>query len=57
MKTLMGVEAAAGKTPSLTGEFVGETHRFLEHTQTYPLRKQHQRVLLPNLNVGSRGSD
>ena len=35
----MGVEAAAGETPSLTGEFVGETHRVLEHTQTHPPRK------------------
>ena len=25
-----GVEVAAGETPSLTGEFVGETHRVLE---------------------------
>ena len=39
----MGVEATAGETPSLTGEFVGETHRGLEHTQTHPLRKQHQK--------------
>ena len=29
-KKPMGV-AAAGETPSLTGEFVGETHRVLEH--------------------------
>ena len=35
----MGVEAPAGETPSLTGEFVGETHRVLEHTQTHPPRK------------------
>ena len=39
----MGVEVAAGETPSLTGEFVGETHRVLECTQTHPLRNQHQK--------------
>ena len=39
----MGVEAAEGETPSLTGELVGETHMVLEHTQTHPLGKQHQR--------------
>ena len=37
----MGV-AAAGQTPSLTGEFVGETHRVLEGTQTHP-ENQHQK--------------
>ena len=26
-----------GETPSLTGEFIGETHRVLECTQTYTL--------------------
>ena len=36
----VGVEAA-GEIPSLTGEFVGETHRVLEHTQTHPPRNQH----------------
>ena len=30
----MGV-AVAGETPSLTGEFVGETHRVLDHTQAH----------------------
>ena len=35
--------AAAGETPSLTGEFLGETHRGLECTQTHPLGKQHQK--------------
>ena len=30
-KNLWGV-AVVGETPSLTGEFVGETHRVLEHT-------------------------
>ena len=43
MKTPVEVEAAAGETPSLTGEFVGETHRVLEHTQAHPLGKQHQK--------------
>ena len=38
----MGV-AAAGETPSLTGEFVRETHRVLECTQTHPPRNQHQK--------------
>ena len=38
----MGVEAAAGETPSLTGEFTGETHRVLEPTQTHAPRNQHQ---------------
>ena len=38
----MGVEAA-GEIPSLTGEFVGQTHRVLEHTQTHPSGKQHQK--------------
>ena len=38
----MGAEAAK-ETPSLTGEFVGETHRVLEHTQTHPPGNQHQK--------------
>ena len=38
----MGVEAA-GEIPSLTGEFVGETHRILEHTQNQPPKNQHQK--------------
>ena len=32
-----------GETPSLTGEFIGETHRVLEHTQTHPPGNQHQK--------------
>ena len=32
-----------GETPNLTGEFVGETHGVLEHTQTHPPRNQHQK--------------
>ena len=43
LKTPVGVEAAAAETPSLTGEFVGETQRGLEHTQTQQLGKQHQK--------------
>ena len=43
MKTPVGVEAAAEETPSLTGEFIGETHRGLERAQTHPLGKQHQK--------------
>ena len=39
----MGVEVAVGETPSLTGEFTGETHRGLECTQTHSLGKQHQK--------------
>ena len=31
------------ETPSLTGEFIGETHRVLEATQTHPPRNQHQK--------------
>ena len=38
----MGVEAA-GETPSLTGEFVGEIHRVFECTQAHRPRNQHQR--------------
>ena len=32
-----------GEAPSLTGEFVGDTHRVLEHTQTHSPRNQHQK--------------
>ena len=39
----MGVEAAVGETPSLTGKFIGETHRVLERTQTHALENQHQK--------------
>ena len=42
MKKPVGIEVA-GETPSLTGEFVGETHRVLESTQTHPPRKQYQK--------------
>ena len=33
----MGVEEAAGETPSFTGEGVGETHMGLERAQPHPL--------------------
>ena len=36
-----GVEAV-GEIPSLTAEFVAETHRVLERTQTHPPGNQHQ---------------
>ena len=39
----MGVGAAAGETPSLTGEVVGQTHRGLECAQAHLLGNQHQR--------------
>ena len=39
----MRVEAAAGETPSLTGEVVGETHRGLELARAHPPRNQYQR--------------
>ena len=32
-----------GETPSLTEEFVGETHRALERIQTHPLGNEHQK--------------
>ena len=35
--------AAVGETPSLTREFIGETHRVLEHTQPHPPRNQHEK--------------
>ena len=36
----MGVGAAAGETPSLTGEIIGETHRGLERAQAHPPTKE-----------------
>ena len=56
LKTPVGVEAAAGETPSLTGEVVGETHRDLEHAQAHPSTWE-SAPEEPNLIVGSRGSD
>ena len=38
----MGVEVV-GETLSLTGEFIGETHRVLEYTQAHPPGNQHQK--------------
>ena len=32
----------AGETPSLTGEFIGETHRVLECTPNHPPRNQQE---------------
>ena len=43
MKTPVGVEAAVGETPSLTGEFIGETKLVIEYTQPHPPRNQHQK--------------
>ena len=43
MKMPVGVGVAAGETPSLMGEVVGETHMGLEHAQAHPLINQHQR--------------
>ena len=31
-----------GEAPSLTGEFIGETHRILEYTPAHTPRNQHQ---------------
>ena len=44
-----------GETPSLIGEFVGETHRVLECTQTHPPGNQHLKEHNPP--VGREGSD
>ena len=38
----MGI-AGVGETASLTGEFIGETHRVLERMQTHPPGNQHQK--------------
>ena len=38
--------AVVAETPSLTGEFIGETHRVLEYTQTHLRGNQHQKGLL-----------
>ena len=39
----LGVEAAVGETPRLTGEVIGETKRVLERTQAHPPENQHQK--------------
>ena len=49
----MGVGAAVGETPSLTGEVVGETHRGLERAQAHPPTWE-PAPEGPNLIVGSR---
>ena len=33
----------SGETPSLTGQFIGETDRVLECTQTHPPGNQHEK--------------
>ena len=43
LKTPVGVEAAAGETPGLTGEFIGETHSGLECAQAHLPANHHQR--------------
>ena len=58
MKTPVGVEVAAGETPSLTGEVVGETHRGLERAQALEiLPTQESAPDGPSLIMGSRGSE
>ena len=51
----MGVEVATGEIPSLTGEFIGETHRGLEHAQAH-LPTQESAPEGPSLTVGGGGS-
>ena len=43
LKTPVGIEVVAGETPSLTGQFLGETHRVLDCTQAHPPWNQHQK--------------
>ena len=54
IKKSVGI-VAAEETPSLTGEFVGETHRLRKCTQTHPLANPHLKGHKPL--VGSEGSD
>ena len=56
MNTPVGVEAAAGETPNLIGEVIGETHRGLERAQAHP-PTQESAPEGPSLIVGSGGSD
>ena len=42
LKKPVGVEEA-GETPSLTEEFIGETHRVLEGMQNHPPENQYQK--------------
>ena len=55
LKTPVGVEAAVGETPSLTGKLVGETHRVSPTYTNPPTRESAPEG--PNLIVGSGGSD
>ena len=41
-KKTVGITVAAVETPSLTGEFIGDTQGVLECTQTYAPGNQHQ---------------
>ena len=45
LKKPVGV-GAVRETPSLTGEFVGENYRVLEHAETHPPGNQHQKGLI-----------
>ena len=42
LKKPVGLEET-GETPSLTGEFIGETYRALKHTQNHPPGNQYQK--------------
>ena len=42
-KKTVGITVAAVETPSLTGEFIGDTQGVLECTQTYAPGNQHQK--------------
>ena len=42
-KKPVGTAVRLGETPSLTREFIRETHRILEYTQTHPPGNQHQK--------------
>ena len=54
VKKSVGV-VVVGETTSLTGQFVGETHRVLKCTQTHPPANQYLKEHNPL--VGSKGSD
>ena len=54
MKKLVGVEVE-GETIRLTGEFVGETYKVLECTQTHPPGESAPEG--PDFFVGSGGGD
>ena len=44
--------AVVEETPSLTGDFIGEIHRVLEHTQTHVPGIQHEKGLICLCEVG-----